>query len=88
MLITKLLHVLYMKNIEDSFAQQEVDMTFSKDKLFNDPQKFETVPMLQNEYIQDTQLSKDRKDISSRSSSQRPETARGLMSSNQTKRSL
>ena len=68
-----------MKNIEDSFAQQEVDMKFSKDKLFNDTQKSEAAPLIQNEYIQDTQLSKDKREISSRSSSQRPETARGLV---------
>ena len=54
-------------------------MKFSKDKLFNDTQKSEAVPLIQNEYIQDTQLSKDKREISSRSSSQRPETARGLV---------
>lgn len=68
-----------MKNMEDSFSQQEVDMKFSKDRLFNMTHKTETTPMLLNEYVQETQQSKDNREISSRNSSQRPETARGLV---------
>lgn len=86
MLVTKLLHVLYMKNIEDAFTEKELEIKLKQKNLQSDTQRSENIPMLKNEYNIDsekfeTKLSINRWEETSRASSQRPDTARNMIKS-------
>jgi len=85
MCITKLLHILYMKNIEDAFSEKKLDINLHK-KQMNDTQKSEAVPMLNNEFKEsnfETKNSINKWENSSKSSStQKLDTARQMVSSN------
>lgn len=86
MLVTKLLHVLYMKNIEDAFTEKELEIKLKQKNLQSDTQRSENIPMLKNEYNIDsekfeTKLSINRWEETSRASSQRPDTARNMLKS-------
>jgi hypothetical protein len=50
MSVTKLLHVLYMKNIEDAFDDRQEVIKFHKKHVNNETQRSEAVPMLASEY--------------------------------------
>lgn len=93
MLITKLLHILYMKNIESSFAQKEEDVKFGFKKLpFEDTQKTEKQPILGNLYNVTSDnfetdkfniMTKEKWEVGTPSSSKnRPDTARTFLSNN------
>ena len=87
MCITKLLHILYMKNIEDAFSEKKLDINLHK-KQMNDTQKSEAVPMLNNEFKEsnfETKNSINKWENSSKSSStQKLDTARQMVSSKST----
>lgn len=92
MLITKLFYILYMINIESTFAEKEKDVKplFKKTELL-ETEKIENQPMLNNMYNVESETpegdkidnleSKDQKwDNASMSSHKRPGTARTLLS--------
>jgi len=84
MLVTKLLHILYINNIENAFSDTDQKVTLQKKKFFDDTQKTEKMPILNNEYATnseklETKLSNHRWEDTSMSSSQNPETARNIL---------
>lgn len=86
MVITKMLHVLYMRNIEDAFAEKKLEVKLQK-RVINDTQKSEAVPMIENEYKNnqnyDSKNSLNKWEVTSKSSSSNKlDTARNLLTSN------
>ena len=73
-----------MKNIEDAFTEKQLKLKLQK-KSINDTQKSEAVPMLKNEYnmeseAYETKNSIGKWDVMSKSSSNKLDTARNMLS--------
>lgn len=84
MVITKVLHVLYMKNIEDAFEDQQTEVTLKKKPVLRDEtSKSESAPMLKNEYKHDLEKFETKNsqkwDETSRGSSKGFDTARQMV---------
>jgi hypothetical protein len=90
MLITKLLHILYMNNIENAFNEELVPVKLLKkrEERINDTQKTEKALLVKNEYAMtnsekfETKMSINKWEELSMASSQQPDTARNILKSN------
>lgn len=90
MLITKLLHILYVRNIENAFNEELIPVKLHKkrEEQINDTQKTEKALLVKNEYALtnsekfETKMSINKWEELSMASSQQPDTARNILRSN------